>query len=116
MGERTRANKRPRSSGSFVERPTAVVQTHDRELLCVESPGGRTTISFVGRNDLGVSDHDVTLPSGEKINNPFRVLARPEAAEVLFTLRQLGLSDTEFDRDAGLVEADLRRLKELVES
>ena len=75
--------------------------THDGELLCVESPKGRTTICFAGRNSLGVLDHDVTLPSGETINNPFRVLAHPEGAEVLFTLRQLGLSDTEFDRDAG---------------
>jgi hypothetical protein len=90
--------------------------THDGELLYVESPGGRTTIRFVGRNDLGVLDHDVTLPSGVTTNNPFRVLAHPEGAEVLFTLRQLGLSDTEFDRDAATVDADLRRLKELLES
>jgi hypothetical protein len=98
---------------------TGLVQdkvTRDGELLCVESPEGRTTISFVRRNDLGVLDHDVTLPSGETIHNPFRVLAHPEGAEVLFSLRQLGLSDTEFDRDAGLVEADLRRLKERLES
>lgn len=90
--------------------------TRDGELLHVESPEGRTTIRFVGSNDLGVLDHDVTLPSGATTNNPFRVLAHPEGAEVVFTLRQLGLPDTEFDRDAALVEADLRRLKELLES
>ena len=90
--------------------------THDGELLYVESPEGRTTIRFVGRNDLGVLDHDVILPSGETTNNPFRVLAHPEGAEVLFTLRQPGLSDAEFDRDAARVEADLRRPKELLES
>lgn len=89
---------------------------HDGELLYVESPEGRTTIRFVGRNDLGVVDHDVTLPSGVTTNNPFRVLAHPEGAEVVFTLRQLELSDTEFDRDTAMVEADLRRLKELLES
>lgn len=90
--------------------------THDGELLFVDSPQGRTTIRFVGRNDLGVLDHDVTLPSGVTPNNPFRVLAHPEGAEVLFTLRQLDLSDSEFGRDAAIVEADLRRLKELLES
>jgi hypothetical protein len=90
--------------------------TRDGELLTVESPAGRTTIRFVERNDLGVLDHDVTLPSGVRTNNPFRVFAHPEGAEVVFTLRQLDLSDTEFDRDAGLIEADLRRLKELLES
>ncbi len=90
--------------------------THDGELLYVESPEGRTTIRFVGRNDLGVLDHDVTLPSGVTTSNPFRVLAHPEGAEVVFTLRQLELSDTEFDRDTAMVEADLQRLKELLES
>jgi len=90
--------------------------THDGELLYTESLEGRTTIHFIGRNDLGVLDHDVTLPSGVTINNPFRVLAHPEGAEVVFTLRQLDLSDAEFDRDGALVEADLRRLKELLES
>jgi hypothetical protein len=90
--------------------------TRDGELLCVESPEGRTTIRFVERNDLGVLDHDVTVPSGETINNPFRVLAHPEGAEVVFTIRQLGLSDSEFDRDAALVQADLRRLKDILES
>ena len=49
---------------------------HGGELLCVQSPEGRTMISCVGRNDLGVLDHAT------------------------------GLSDTEFDRDARLVEAD----------
>ena len=89
--------------------------TRDGELLYVESPGGRTTIRFVGRNDLGVLDHDVTSPSGVTTSNPFRVLAHPEGAEVVFTLRQLELSDAEFDRDAAMVEADLRRLKALLE-
>jgi hypothetical protein len=90
--------------------------TRDGELLVVDSPEGRTTIRFVERNDLGVLDHDVTLPSGATTNNPFRVLAHPEGAEVLFTLRQFDLSDSEFDRDAAMVDADLRRLKELLES
>ena len=58
--------------------------THDGELLYVESPEGRTTVRFVARNDLGVLDHDVTLPSGVTTNNPFRVLAHPEGAEVVF--------------------------------
>lgn len=89
--------------------------TRDGEVLYVESPEGRTTIRFVGRNDLGVLDHEVTLPSGVITNNPFRVIAHPEGAEVVFTLRQLDLTDAEFDRDAAMVEADLRRLKELLE-
>ena len=29
----------------------------------VESPGGRLTVAFAARNDFGILDHEVTLPS-----------------------------------------------------
>lgn len=83
--------------------------------LVVESPMGQVRVRFVERNALGVLDHDVTLPTGEVVHNPLRVLAHPEGAEVVFTLRQGGLSETEFERDAAAVAADLRRLRDLLE-
>jgi hypothetical protein len=86
------------------------------ELLLVESPMGEVTVRFAPRNDFGVIDHDVTLPSGDVVNNPVRVLSHPLGAEIVFTVRQLGLSDEEFDRDCATVAEDLGRLKELVES
>ncbi|HSP59690.1 MAG TPA: SRPBCC family protein [Ornithinimicrobium sp.] len=85
------------------------------EALVVHSPMGRVRVRFTARNELGVLDHDVTLPSGATVHNPMRVLPHPEGAEVLFTLRQLDLSDEEFERDARMVEDDLDRLKRLVE-
>ena len=42
-----------------------------------------------------------------------RVLAHPDGAEVVFTVRQLQLSDEEPARDAATVEEDLTRLREL---
>lgn len=86
------------------------------DALVVESPMGRVTIRFADRNDLGVADHEVTLPSGETVYNPLRVLRHPNGSEVVFTLRQLGMTDEEFDRDTALVVADLARLKELLEN
>jgi len=44
------------------------------------------------------------------------VLAHPEGSEVLFTVRQIELTDEEFERDVGLVAADLERLREILES
>ena len=85
------------------------------ELLLVESPMGQVTVRFAPRNDFGVIDHDVTLPSGDVVNNPVRVLSHPQGSEVVFTVRQLGLSDEEFDRDCATVAEDLERLKQLVE-
>lgn len=85
------------------------------DTLLVESPMGRVTVRFVPRNDLGVLDHDVSLPSGTTVTNPVRVLAHPEGCEVVFTVRQIELTDEEFERDVGMVQADLVRLKEIVE-
>ena len=84
--------------------------------LVVESPMGRVTVQFVPRNDFGVLDHDVTLPSGTVVTNPMRVLPHPEGAEVVFTIRQLDQPDEEFDRDVALVAADLQALRRLVET
>ena len=82
-----------------------------------ESPMGRVKVAFAGRNDLGVLDHDVTLPSGETVHNPMRVLANEEGSEVVFTLyRRPGMSDAEYEADAATVVADLQQLKELLES
>ena len=85
------------------------------DAVVVDSPMGRVTVVFAPRNEHGVLDHDVTLPSGDVTNNPVRVLAHPDGAEVVFTLRQGDASDADFARDAGLVSADLARLKSLVE-
>ncbi|MEV2249956.1 SRPBCC family protein [Streptomyces sp. NPDC050147] len=81
------------------------------------SPMGRVVITFAPRNELGVLDHDVTLPSGETVYNPVRVIVSGAGSEVVFTLRRRPeMSDAEFERDAGMVAADLARLKDLMES
>ncbi|UNZ20987.1 SRPBCC family protein [Streptomyces sp. 891-h] len=81
------------------------------------SPMGRVTVAFAPGNDLGVLDHDVTLPTGETIYNPVRVIADGAKSEVIFTLRRRPeMSDADFQRDADMVTADLARLKELMES
>ncbi len=86
----------------------AVVREGDA--LFVESPMGRVEVRFVERNRFGVLDHDVTLPSGTVVTNPVRVLAHPEGAEVVFTVRQIELDDDQFARDVAMVAADLERL------
>lgn len=69
------------------------------------------------RNDLGVIDHDVTLPDGAVVHVPLRVIANGEGAEVVFTLFQLPqMSAVDVDRDASAVANDLRTLKNMLES
>jgi hypothetical protein len=83
----------------------------------VETPDGRVGFAFVRHNEYGVLDHYVTMPSGEVVYNPMRVIAADErACEVVFTLRRPpGMSDDDFRADADAVAADLARLKQLLE-
>lgn len=89
----------------------------DGQWVAESSPMGRVVVTFVPRNELGVLDHHVTLPSGETTYNPVRVVSDGTGSEVVFTLRrQPQTSDAEFERDASMVAADLNRLRELMES
>ncbi|MDQ1047250.1 SRPBCC family protein [Streptomyces sp. V4I2] len=77
---------------------------------------GRVVVAFAEKNEFGVLDHDVTLPSGEVIHNPVRVIAGGAGCEVVFSLRRRPeMSDEDFQRDADAVLADLTTLKQLME-
>ena len=81
-----------------------------------DSPMGVVAVAFTGPTQLGILDHDVTLPDGTVVHNPLRVLRKDAGSEVVFTLYRLpGVTDEEFERDASLVVADLARLRSLLE-
>ncbi|HTY27540.1 MAG TPA: SRPBCC family protein [Mycobacterium sp.] len=82
-----------------------------------QSSLGEITIEFTPANDLGVLDHVVTMPSGEPVFNPLRVVpAGDEWSEVVFTLRRRpDTSDDDFTKDAAAVTADLAALKRILE-
>jgi hypothetical protein len=81
-----------------------------------ESPMGRVTVKFAEKNQFGVLDHDVTLPSGVKVYNPMRVFPNNDGSELVFTLyRRPDVPDQEFVKDAKSVEKDLAKLKTLLE-
>ncbi|MFF0189168.1 SRPBCC family protein [Streptomyces sp. NPDC005244] len=89
----------------------------DGQWVAESSPMGRVVVTFVPRKELGVIDHHVTLPSGQTVYNPVRVISDGKGSEVVFTLRrQPQMSDAEFERDADMVTGDLNRLRELMES
>lgn len=80
------------------------------------SPMGRVTVAFAQPNAFGVLDHVVTLPSGESVYNPLRVIPDGDGSEVVFTLRRRpGMSDEGFEADARAVRADLAALKRVLE-
>lgn len=83
-----------------------------------DSPMGKVKIAMTPDNPYGVMDHDVTLPNGTTVSNPMRVSPCGDAGSVItFVLvRQPGMSDTAFDSDAVQIQADLRTLKQHLES
>ena len=80
---------------------------------------GEADVEFAARNEFGVLDHIVRLPSGEAVYNPMRVIpAGPGVprCEVVFTLRRRpGVTNEEFEADAAAVAADLETLRDLIE-
>ena len=82
----------------------------------VDSPMGRVKVAFAPENALGVADHDVTLPNGEVVTNPLRVIANGSGCDVIFTVhRRTGVSAAAFAADLEAVTADLAALRALME-
>ena len=81
-----------------------------------ESPMGRVTVEFASSNPFGVLDHQVTLPSGEVVSNPMRVIPNAEGCDVVFTVRRrAGMSAGDFAADTNAVAADLTTLRDLMQ-
>jgi hypothetical protein len=82
-----------------------------------DSALGRIEVVLAEPNPYGIVDHWVTLPTGETVYNPMRVIADGDGSELVFTLRRLpGVSDADFERDAAAVTADLATVKQLLEA
>src|SRR5882672_1481987 len=74
---------------------------------------GKVKIEMVEPNHLGILDHMVTLPSGQRVMVPIRVHAKGSGSEVIFTLNALpGMTEDQIAADAKLVMKDLEALKQ----
>ncbi|GAA2688751.1 SRPBCC family protein [Actinoplanes palleronii] len=94
----------------------SIRRAEGRWLVDVPDGGGTAEVVFVARNDLGVLDHEVHLPTGEIVYMPVRVIADGDRAEIVFTVRRApGMTDDEYDRDAAAVARDLSVLKKILE-
>ncbi|HET9237323.1 MAG TPA: hypothetical protein VFO10_08730 [Oligoflexus sp.] len=86
------------------------------ETWVADSPMGQVKIRFAPENSFGILDHDVTLPNGEVVHNPMRVLRNDTESEVVFTLFQRpGMSLENLQSDANQVFEDLLKLKMILE-
>lgn len=102
----------PKWVGSFVER----AENRDGKWFLITSLGEQQIV-FAEKNHLGVLDHHMILADGARIYAPMRVIANGTGSLVTFTLFQLeGMSDADFERDAGMVQRDLESLKAVLEA
>jgi hypothetical protein len=86
------------------------------EKWVMETSLGMMAIRLAAENDLGVLDQYLTLPGGETLYVPMRVVANGSGSEFIFTLFWLpGVREDEYAADAALVRKDLDRLKVLLE-
>ena len=77
---------------------------------------GTVRVRIANPNDFGVADQDVTLETGVTVHNPIRVVPNGAGSTVTFTLMRLqGVSERQFNDDAGWVQRDLDTLKALLE-
>ena len=102
----------PRWAAGLAERDVELVDGR----WIVDSPMGRVTVEFSPANPYGVADHDVTLPSGEVVTNPLRILPNGDGCDVVFTVhRRTGMTEAQFAEDCGRVAEDLATLRGLLE-
>lgn len=79
-------------------------------------PIGKVRVRFAPGNHYGILDHTVTMENGLVVDNPLRVMANGDGAEVMFTLlKRQDLDDAGFEADAAHVLKDLQALKALLE-
>lgn len=87
------------------------------EQWIADTPEGKAEVRFSEHNCYGVLDHWVSLPDGQLIYIPLRVIANDQGAEVSLTLFRLSvMDDAAFERDAAMVRSDLTKLKTLLEA
>jgi len=81
-----------------------------------ESPMGAAKARFEDPDDLGVLDHEVTLPTGQKVLNPMRVVPNNHGSDLIFSLfHRPEQSEADFRSDAEAVLKDLQALKRVME-
>lgn len=85
----------------------------------IETPAGAMRVAFAPVNDFGVVDHIVSSLDGgaPHVDIPLRVVPNGDAGcEVMLTLfQQPDMTDDRYAADASLVQADLERLRLMLE-
>ena len=92
----------------------SVTKSNDDWIM--QTPRGSMKVRFAEKNAFGVLDHYVTPAPELDVYVPMRVLPNGSGNEVIFTLFRLpDMSNEQFAEDVGMVERDLKTLKDVLE-
>lgn len=106
----------PANLPRWVEGLTGNISQVDGEWVA-ESTNGKIKVRFTDPNPYGVLDHEMELENGYNFTNVLRVVPNEQGCEIIFTLfRQSDKSKSEFEEDGKMVEADLAKLKNILEA
>lgn len=106
----------PENLPRWVEGLTGSMSQVDGEWVA-ESTNGKIKVRFADPNPFGVLDHEMELENGYSFTNILRVVPNEQGCEIIFTLfRQSDKSPAEFEEDGKMVEADLSKLKGILEA
>ena len=80
-------------------------------------PIGKVRVRFAPHNSFGIIDHMVKMENGLVVENPIRIVANGDGAEItFFLLKRPDMDDAGFESDAAHVLKDLTTLKAILES
>ena len=89
----------------------------DGERWIVQTDEGEFGLRFMAAVEHGIVDHVVEIAEDVQVHVPMRVVPNGEGSEVLFTLFRLpAMTEFRWQRDLDMVNADLQRLKAVMES
>ena len=82
----------------------------------IDTPQGQNKVKLAERNDFGILDHYVKLPSGVEVYVPMRVVKNGDGSEVMLTVFQTTeMTNEVFAEDLQTVKKDLNQLKTVIE-
>lgn len=116
----------PQAVAAFVTDPRNLPQwaaglcksvRRDGDKWKVDTGEGEVGLQFTGPAEHGILDHLVTVAPDLQVFVPMRVVPNEAGSEVLFTLFCLpAMTEQRLQQDMAMVRADLRRLKQVMET
>ncbi len=82
----------------------------------IDTPQGQNKVKLAERNNFGILDHYVELPSGVEVYIPMRVVKNNDGSEVMVTVFQTTeMTNEVYGKDLQTVNIDLNQLKTVIE-